>query len=206
MIAENPYRILRAPWGATDAEIRDAYRNRARLLHPDKGGRLGDRARQRAVRRMQAVNRAYEVLRQPASREAIDKALRARRATRTLFAVVGASALIVLLTVIALRMPQTLGRAGLETLIEATKQRPRDAEAWDRRWRAEAARGMTAEASASLSRALALDPSSVELHEEHGRMAARTGDAATVLAETTWLRAHGYDGRADAIARQRENP
>jgi len=199
---QNPYRILRARWGATDAEIRHAYRKRARRLHPDKAGRLGAHARGRAERRMAAANRAYEALRDPDTKARVDETLRARRAGRTLLAVLGASVLVVLLAVVVLRMPRAAGGADLGALIEATKARPGDLAAWNRRWRAEAAAGRTAQAAASLARAVSLDPANVDLHEAHGAMAARAGDHATALAEATWLRAHGYHGRADDLTQE----
>ncbi len=149
---------------------------------------------------MTAVNRAYEDLRDPATRLRIDEQLQAGRTTRTLVYVVGASVLVVLLTALSLRVARRPPPAGLPAAIAATRDRPGDAAAWDLRWRMEAASGLTADALTSLSRALSLDPTSVELHEAHGSMAARAGDAATALAEATWLRAHGLHGRANRLA------
>jgi Flp pilus assembly protein TadD len=152
---------------------------------------------------MTAANHAYEVLCDPPARARVDAALRPQRARRALFAVVGASVLAVLVTVLVVRMPRPSAAVGLPALIEATREHPSDVEAWNRRWRLEAASGLTTQAAASLARALSLDPTSVELHEEHGRMAARAGDATTALAEATWLRAHGFHGRADRLTGER---
>jgi DnaJ domain len=59
---------------ATDAEIRAAYRTRARASHPDHAGSTGD---------MAAVNEAWRVLGDPARRAAYDRALAAGRSFAT---------------------------------------------------------------------------------------------------------------------------
>jgi molecular chaperone DnaJ len=60
------------PATATADEIRDAYRARARVLHPDQAGPNGDGAS------MAAINEAYRVLRDPATRSRYDSNLRMR--------------------------------------------------------------------------------------------------------------------------------
>lgn len=57
--------------GATLIEIRAAYRERARRLHPDTGGEAG----QADAAEMAAVNEAWYVLRDPQRRRAYDRAL-----------------------------------------------------------------------------------------------------------------------------------
>ena len=63
------YEILAVDPAAGPDEVRQAYIDRARALHPDRG--TGD------DRRMQLVNEAYRVLRDPARRSAYDASLRA---------------------------------------------------------------------------------------------------------------------------------
>ncbi|GFR46545.1 hypothetical protein Agub_g8139, partial [Astrephomene gubernaculifera] len=58
------YEVLGVPFGASQEEIRVAYRTAARLLHPDKGGSAA------AFSRLQA---AWEVLRRPDSRAVYDR-------------------------------------------------------------------------------------------------------------------------------------
>jgi molecular chaperone DnaJ len=62
------YDELGLPPTASAIEVRDAYRRRARQLHPDRGGR--DAAA------MAALNDAYRVLRDPARRVVYDQSLR----------------------------------------------------------------------------------------------------------------------------------
>ncbi len=58
---------------ASAAEVRDAYRSRARRLHPDNAGGSADA--------MATVNEAYRVLRDPGRRLDYDRELRARSAS-----------------------------------------------------------------------------------------------------------------------------
>lgn len=64
------YDVLGVKPNATPAQIRRAYYDRARQLHPDAGG-------DDATRAMQDVNEAWRVLRDGASRAAYDRSLRA---------------------------------------------------------------------------------------------------------------------------------
>jgi hypothetical protein len=63
-MARNYYTLLGIRPGATQAEIKSAYRRKAKTLHPDACG--GDREL------FQAVQEAYEVLSDPARRRAYD--------------------------------------------------------------------------------------------------------------------------------------
>jgi curved DNA-binding protein CbpA len=62
----DPYRVLGVTPGASHREIRDAYRQRARMAHPDLAGDDGSR--------MRDLNAAWEVLKEPARRAAHDVA------------------------------------------------------------------------------------------------------------------------------------
>jgi DnaJ domain len=65
----DPYRTLGLRPGADAAQVREAYRRLARLHHPD---RSGDNS---ATERMQAINRAWEILSDPARRAAHDPSM-----------------------------------------------------------------------------------------------------------------------------------
>ena len=58
------YKLLGIDRGATEAEIREAYRRRARETHPDVGGDAAE---------FQAVQAAYETLSDPSRRRAYDR-------------------------------------------------------------------------------------------------------------------------------------
>jgi len=73
-MARNYYTLLGIRPGATQAEIKSAYRRKAKTLHPDACG--GDREL------FQAVQEAYEVLSDPARRRAYDLQLVDRRRPR----------------------------------------------------------------------------------------------------------------------------
>ena len=62
------YDELGLPPTASAIEVRDAYRRRARQLHPDRGGRDASA--------MAALNDAYRVLRDPGRRAVYDQSLR----------------------------------------------------------------------------------------------------------------------------------
>ena len=64
------YDVLGVRSTATHEEIRQAYHERARALHPDRAGGRDD------ARAMQDVNEAWRVLRDSASRTAYDRSLR----------------------------------------------------------------------------------------------------------------------------------
>lgn len=63
----NPYTILGVPTFATQREVTAAYRRLARRFHPDVSGR------QDSAVRMQEINWAYGVLRDPDARQAFDR-------------------------------------------------------------------------------------------------------------------------------------
>ena len=61
--AADPYAVLGVARGADDAAIHAAYRDAVRRTHPDAGG---------SAAAFEAVQEAYEVLRDPARRRAFD--------------------------------------------------------------------------------------------------------------------------------------
>ncbi len=65
----DPYRMLRVRRGATDEQIRSAYRQRAKSLHPD---RFPPERRTEATRRFQELQEAYATLCNPRLRLAYD--------------------------------------------------------------------------------------------------------------------------------------
>jgi hypothetical protein len=73
------YDVLGVRADAPSEDLRRAYLDRARELHPDRAvtGPSGDA--QRTARRMQDVNEAWRVLRDPKTRAAYDEALSARQ-------------------------------------------------------------------------------------------------------------------------------
>jgi curved DNA-binding protein CbpA len=81
------YQVLEVPPSADATAIRSAYRRLARRFHPD----VAPLAQPDAVRRMSEINRAWEILRDPARRAAYDRQRSApdsgyvapRRAART---------------------------------------------------------------------------------------------------------------------------
>ncbi len=66
----DPYRVLGVPRTASLREIRDAYRARARRIHPDLAG-------EDSIDRMRDLNAAWELLKDARRREAHDAAMRA---------------------------------------------------------------------------------------------------------------------------------
>jgi hypothetical protein len=62
---DDPYAVLGVPPGASQQEIRAAWRRRAAESHPDKVAHLGPEARQAAHETMAKINKAYETLRRP---------------------------------------------------------------------------------------------------------------------------------------------
>lgn len=74
MITKNYYEILLIPITATPAEIKAAYRKRAREAHPDHGGTS-----------FVDVNEAYQVLGNPTTRAAYDEQFMAYVAQHALY-------------------------------------------------------------------------------------------------------------------------
>jgi hypothetical protein len=62
------------------------------------------------------------------------------------------------------------------------------------------AAGRNGDASASLLRAVQLDPTNVDLHEQRARLAVARGDTRTAVTEMTWLRANGFEGLANQLS------
>jgi len=60
--AQSPYEVLGVLPGATEEELRSAYRLKASQNHPDKVAELDPEIRELAERRMKAINTAYEEL------------------------------------------------------------------------------------------------------------------------------------------------
>jgi len=63
-LAANPYSVLGVAAGATEAELRRAYRRRLRETHPDSGG---------TAERFHAVQHAWELVGTPEARAAFDR-------------------------------------------------------------------------------------------------------------------------------------
>lgn len=76
MAAATFYDLLGVEPGATHAQMREAYYERARRYHPDAHGQSGTRRRATAERRMRALNEAWSVLSDPSQRAVYDQALR----------------------------------------------------------------------------------------------------------------------------------
>jgi hypothetical protein len=70
------YEVLGVSPGASTEDLRRAYLDLARASHPDRATAADA---EQASRRMQEVNEAWRVLRDPASRDAYDRSLAARR-------------------------------------------------------------------------------------------------------------------------------
>ena len=58
----DPYHVLGVPPGATDSEIKAAYRKAAMRWHPDRNTASGPEAAAIAERQFKAVNDAYDYL------------------------------------------------------------------------------------------------------------------------------------------------
>lgn len=67
MPANDPYEILGVPRDADITEIRKAYKNLARKLHPDKSG-----SNVRALEQMKLVNEAYAILSNKRARDILE--------------------------------------------------------------------------------------------------------------------------------------
>lgn len=67
----NPYDVLGLGPNATEAEIKKAYRQRVLKHHPDRVSSPG--AKQEATERFKDIQRAYEILKDPATKERYDR-------------------------------------------------------------------------------------------------------------------------------------
>ena len=65
---KNPYEVLGIPRGASDAEIKAAYRKQVLKHHPDKNA--GDRA---AEEKFKEINNAFDILKDPQKKAAYDQ-------------------------------------------------------------------------------------------------------------------------------------
>ncbi|MGE0796060.1 MAG: J domain-containing protein, partial [Acidimicrobiia bacterium] len=74
-MARTLYDVLGVTVTATPDELRQAYRDRARQLHPDRVRARGGRDTDAIGAAMREVNEAWRVLRDPAARLAYDRTL-----------------------------------------------------------------------------------------------------------------------------------
>lgn len=72
------YQVLGVAPGASPRQVRDAHRQLARVLHPDRLSGASDAERRLAGRRMREVNVAWTALSDPDRRRDYDRMLRAR--------------------------------------------------------------------------------------------------------------------------------
>jgi curved DNA-binding protein CbpA len=77
VVARTLYDVLGVSPGATAEEMRQAYRERARVLHPDRLRARGEGGTESLGLAMGEVNDAWRVLRDPAARMAYDRSLAA---------------------------------------------------------------------------------------------------------------------------------
>ena len=59
---QDPYEVLGISRGATQEEIRNAYRRQAHRYHPDRVSHLGEEFQEIAKRKFQEIQNAYELL------------------------------------------------------------------------------------------------------------------------------------------------
>jgi hypothetical protein len=91
-MARTLYDVLGAPMAASSEELRQAYRNRARELHPDRRLARDGREPDALGGAMRELNEAWRVLRDPAGRAVYDRSLRPSAVTRRSGAFTGAEA------------------------------------------------------------------------------------------------------------------
>ncbi len=73
---EDYYEILGIGEDSTVGQIRDAYRYKAQILHPDHTQGLPESTRLRSEEEFKRVNRAYDVLKEPGLRQRYDESFR----------------------------------------------------------------------------------------------------------------------------------
>lgn len=66
-MAEDPYEVLGLSRGASPQQISEAYRALVQIYHPDRYAEAPPRVKDEALRRMQAVNAAFQALGKPRS-------------------------------------------------------------------------------------------------------------------------------------------
>jgi hypothetical protein len=81
-MAVTHYDVLGVRPDAPPEDVRRAYLNRARELHPDRTASKSKDEADRSARQMQQVNEAWRILRDPNTRSAYDRALLSREVAR----------------------------------------------------------------------------------------------------------------------------
>ena len=76
--ANNLYQILGIDTDASSVQIKEAYRYKAIILHPDRLANLSDKFRYKAEEDFKKVNAAYEILSNPRKRQEYDSILEVR--------------------------------------------------------------------------------------------------------------------------------
>jgi curved DNA-binding protein CbpA len=69
------YDVLGVPVGATDAQLRQAYRDKASRLHPDRWVDASAAERSASASSMREVNEAWRILGDPESRRSYDRSM-----------------------------------------------------------------------------------------------------------------------------------
>lgn len=64
-MADDPHAVLGVPSTASSQQVAEAYRALVQIYHPDRYAEAPPRVKEEALRRMQAVNAAYEALGKP---------------------------------------------------------------------------------------------------------------------------------------------
>ncbi|MDD5093742.1 MAG: J domain-containing protein [Dehalococcoidia bacterium] len=78
MVDDNLYQILGIKLDATSVQIKEAYRYKAVILHPDRLASMPDKFRARAEEDLKKVNAAYEILSDPNKRQQYDRIMEAQ--------------------------------------------------------------------------------------------------------------------------------
>ncbi|MDD3434778.1 MAG: DnaJ domain-containing protein [Candidatus Pacebacteria bacterium] len=75
---ENYYSILEIPFSATAQDIKDAYAVQTQIYHPDKYTDCSEKVRKKVQKRMEKINRAWEILKDPQKRADYNKEYKSR--------------------------------------------------------------------------------------------------------------------------------